>query len=77
MKGVVVVVVVAVVAVVVVVEEEEENAYTLLVGKSERKRPLGRPNVRWVDNIKMELGKMWTGLVWLRTGTSGGLLSMR
>jgi hypothetical protein len=26
----------------------------ILVGKSERKRPLGRPRPRWVDNIKME-----------------------
>jgi hypothetical protein len=36
---------------------EEKNAYTLLVGKSERKRPLRRPNLRWVDNIKMDLAR--------------------
>jgi hypothetical protein len=51
-----------------------------LVGKSDGKRPLGRPRRRWVDNIKMDLreigwdGMVWTGLIWLRIGTSGGLL---
>jgi hypothetical protein len=33
----------------------EENAYGLLVGKLARKRPLGRPRWRWVDNIRMDL----------------------
>jgi hypothetical protein len=33
------------------------NVYRILVGKSERKRPLGRPRRRWVDNIKMDLGE--------------------
>jgi hypothetical protein len=31
----------------------------------------------WEDNIKMDLGEdgaVWTGLIWLRTETSGGLL---
>jgi hypothetical protein len=48
------------------------NAYRLLVRKPEGKRPLGRPRCRWVDNIKMDLkdGLIWTGLMWLRTGTS-------
>jgi hypothetical protein len=31
------------------------NAYRILVGKPEGKRPLGRPRRRWVDNIKMDL----------------------
>jgi hypothetical protein len=35
---------------------EKRNAYRLLVGKSEGKRPLGRPRRRWVDNIRMDLG---------------------
>jgi hypothetical protein len=30
------------------------NAYTILVGKPEGKRVLGRPRLGWVDNIKME-----------------------
>jgi hypothetical protein len=34
---------------------ERGNAYRMLVGKSEGKRPLGRPRRRWVDNIKMDL----------------------
>jgi hypothetical protein len=46
---------------------EKRNAYRLLVGKPEGKRPLGRPRRRWVDNIR-------TGLVWLRIGTGGELL---
>jgi hypothetical protein len=34
---------------------ERRGAYRPLVGKPERKRPLGRPKLRWVDNIKMDL----------------------
>jgi hypothetical protein len=57
---------------------EKRNAYKLLVGKPEGKRPLGRPRSRWVDNIRWILerwdGMMSTGLVWLRIGTGGELL---
>jgi hypothetical protein len=31
------------------------NAYRIVVGKPDLKRPLGRPRRRWVDNIKMDL----------------------
>jgi hypothetical protein len=34
---------------------EKRNAYRILVGKPEGKRPLGIPRRRWVDNIKMDL----------------------
>jgi hypothetical protein len=34
---------------------EKRNAYRLLVGKPERKRPLERPRHRWVINIKFDL----------------------
>jgi hypothetical protein len=34
---------------------EVGNAYRILVGKPEGKRPLGRPRRRWVNNIKMDL----------------------
>jgi hypothetical protein len=34
---------------------EKRNAYRLFVGKPEKKRPLGRPRRRCVDNIKMAL----------------------
>jgi len=32
-----------------------EGVHSVLVGKPEGKRPLGRPRRRWVDNIKMDL----------------------
>jgi hypothetical protein len=50
--------------------------YTLLVGKPDGKRPLGRPRCRWEDNIKMDLQEVGCGArtrsIWLRTGTGGG-----
>jgi hypothetical protein len=43
--------------------EAKRNAYRILVGKPERKRPLGRARRRWVDNIKRVLDRMrWYGL---------------
>jgi hypothetical protein len=45
----------------------KRNAYRLLVGKPEGKRPLGRPRRRRVDNIKMDLlGISWCGVDWIR-----------
>jgi hypothetical protein len=45
---------------------EKRNAYIILVGKSEGKRPLGRPRRRWVDNIKMDLRDIgWDGMDWI------------
>jgi hypothetical protein len=42
---------------------EKRNAYKVLVGKPESKRPLGRPRRRWVDNIKMDLSEIgWDGM---------------
>jgi hypothetical protein len=42
---------------------EKRNAYSLLVGELEGKRPLGRPGCRWVDNIRMNLGEIaWGGV---------------
>jgi hypothetical protein len=56
---------------------KEERVY-VMVGMPEGKRPLGRLRCKWVNNIKMHLegqdGVVWTGLVWLRIGTSGELL---
>ncbi|KAJ4451242.1 hypothetical protein ANN_02703 [Periplaneta americana] len=37
---------------------ESRNAYRVLVGRPEGKRPLGRPRRRWEDNIKMDLRKV-------------------
>jgi hypothetical protein len=45
---------------------EKRNAHRVLVGKPERKRPLGRPRRRWEDNIKMDLKKIgWGGMDWI------------
>jgi hypothetical protein len=42
------------------------NAYRILVGKPEGKRPLERPRRRWMDNIKMDLiGTGWGGMDWI------------
>jgi hypothetical protein len=45
---------------------EKRNAYRLLVGKPEGKRPLVRPRRRWVDNIRMDLeGVGWSDVDWI------------
>jgi hypothetical protein len=45
---------------------EKRNAYRLLVGNPEGKRPLRRLRCRWVDNIKMDLGAIrWGDVVWI------------
>ena len=47
---------------------EEREVYRVLVGKPEGRRPLGRPRLRWVDNIWMDLQEVgceymdWIGL---------------
>jgi len=40
---------------------EERGAYRVLVGKTEGKRPLGRPRCRWADNIRMDLQEVGCG----------------
>jgi hypothetical protein len=43
----------------------ERNAYRILVGNPDGKRPLGRPRRRWVDNIKVDLKEIGLGvMVW-------------
>jgi hypothetical protein len=45
---------------------EKRNAHTILEGKPEGKRTLGRPRHRWVDNIQMDLReKGWYGMDWI------------
>jgi hypothetical protein len=45
---------------------EKRNAYRILVGDPEEKRPLGRPKFRWVDNIKINLREIgWGGMDWI------------
>jgi len=45
---------------------ERRGAYRVLVGKPEGKRELGRPRLRWEDNIKMDLQAVecW-GMDWI------------
>ena len=40
---------------------EEREVYRILVGKPEGKRPLGRPRLRWMDNIRMDLQEVGCG----------------
>ena len=40
---------------------ERRGVYRVLVGKSEGKRPLGRPRRRWEDNIKIDLHEVGCG----------------
>jgi len=55
---------------------ERRGVYRILARKPEGKRPLGRPRLRWEDNIKMDLQEVgcgdmnWTS--WRRIGTGGG-----
>jgi hypothetical protein len=45
---------------------EKRNAYIILVGKPDGKRPLRRPRHRWVDNIKKNLREAgWGGMNWI------------
>jgi hypothetical protein len=54
---------------------ERRGAYRVLVGKTEGRRPLGRPRRRWEEDIKMNLREVewgaWTGSILFRIGTGG------
>ena len=59
---------------------ERRGVYSVLVGKPEGQRPLGRPRRRWEDNIKMDLQwdvEVWTGSRWLRIETGAWHVLMR
>ena len=46
---------------------EGRGKYSVLVGKPEGKKPLGRPRHRWEDNIKLDLQEMECGGVdWVK-----------
>jgi hypothetical protein len=57
---------------------ENRNEYRIFILKREGKIPLGRRRLRWEDNIQIHFreirGRVWIGFIWLRIGTSGGLL---
>jgi hypothetical protein len=45
---------------------EGRGAYRVLVGRPERRRPIGRPRRRWEDNIKMNIQEVeWGGMDWI------------
>jgi hypothetical protein len=52
---------------------ERKGAFRILVGRPEERRPVG-----WEECITFIIqkwgGELWTGLIWLRIGTGGGLL---
>jgi hypothetical protein len=51
---------------------EGRGAYRVLVGRREGKRPLGRPRLRWEDNIKMDLREIGiNGVNWIRLPQDG------
>jgi hypothetical protein len=51
---------------------DKSNAYRLLVGMPDGKRPLGRPRHRWVDNIRMDLLELGGGDVdWIGLAQDG------
>jgi hypothetical protein len=46
---------------------EEMKVYRVLFGKSEGKRPLGRPKRRWEDGIRLDLREIgWRGMDWIQ-----------
>jgi hypothetical protein len=46
--------------------EEKRNAYRILVGEPEGKRTLGRPRLKWVNNIKIDFREIgWDGTDWI------------
>jgi hypothetical protein len=45
---------------------EKRNAYRILVGNPEGKRPLGRPRRKWKYNIRMDIREIgWGGMDWI------------
>jgi hypothetical protein len=50
----------------------EAEAYRILVGKPDGKRPRGRPRRRWMDNIKIDLREIgWDGMDWIDLAEHG------
>jgi hypothetical protein len=57
--------------------EAKLNAYRILVGMPEGKRPLGRSRRRWVDNIKMDITEIgWNGTDWIDLAQDGTNVSL-
>jgi len=46
--------------------EEMRGVYCVLVGKREGKGQIGRPTIKWEDNIKLDLQDVrWEGIDWI------------
>jgi hypothetical protein len=58
--------------------EAKRNTFSILMGKPDRNRSLGRPTRRWEDSFKMDLREIESGsmnwIIWHKMGTSGVLL---
>jgi hypothetical protein len=53
---------------------EKRNAYRLLMGKPEGRKPLGRPIRRWLDNIRMGLVEVaWGDVDWIGLAQDRGM----
>jgi hypothetical protein len=45
---------------------ERRDAYKILVGRPEERKPVGRPRHRWEDNTKMDLQVVgWWSMEWI------------
>jgi hypothetical protein len=51
---------------------EVRGAYIILVGRSEGRRPLGRPRLRWEDNIKIDLREGFGDVDWIHLAQDRG-----
>jgi hypothetical protein len=52
---------------------EERDAYRILVGRREGRRPLGKPRRRWEDDIKTDLREVgWRGMNWIELAQDSG-----
>jgi hypothetical protein len=57
---------------------DRRGVYRVLVGRSEGKRPLGRPRTRWEDNIKMYLQEVgWGGINWFNLALVNSIMNPR
>jgi hypothetical protein len=56
----------------------ERNAYKVLMGKPEGKRPLGRPRRRWEDGIRMDLREIgWGSVYWIQLALVDTVINLR
>jgi hypothetical protein len=53
--------------------EEDRKVYTVLVRKSEGRRPLGSQRHRWEEGIRMDLGEIgWKDVEWVKLAQDRG-----